>query len=112
MKLPRKDKTVLDYTRTIGLTRFKPLGRNIIVGFGSFAILCLSLFIGSKILKTPIFPLNFLFSAPNIMNPGMLFLGWFIWIYMIRPGLWEEVAFRGVVIPMLSKRYNQYLQNG
>jgi membrane protease YdiL (CAAX protease family) len=26
---------------------------------------------------------------------------------MIRPGLWEEVAFRGVVVPLLSKKYNQ-----
>ena len=26
---------------------------------------------------------------------------------MIRPGLWEEVAFRGVVIPLLSKKYKR-----
>ncbi|MBA7573739.1 hypothetical protein ES708_15537 [subsurface metagenome] len=28
---------------------------------------------------------------------------------MIRPGLWEEVAFRGVILPLLSRKYKQIL---
>jgi membrane protease YdiL (CAAX protease family) len=107
MKLPRKDNTILEYTKTIGLTRFRPLIRNLIVGFGSIIILCCSLYIGAIILGFAYFPPDFLFRAPNPMIPGFAALGWFIWIFMIRPGLWEEVAFRGVVIPLLSKKYKR-----
>jgi len=105
MKLPRKDETILGYTKTIGLTRFKPLIRNLIVGFGSTAILCLTLFIGAIVLGGFYLPFDFLFRDPNAYIPGVAGFGWFIWIFMIRPGLWEEVAFRGVLIPLLSKRY-------
>jgi membrane protease YdiL (CAAX protease family) len=107
MKLPRKDKTILGYTKTIGLTRFKPFVRNLIVGFGSTALLCLSLYIGAFLLGFSYFPPDFLFRDPNPMLPGILSLGWFIWIFMIRPGLWEEVAFRGINIPLLSKKYKR-----
>jgi len=107
MKLPHKEETILGYTKTIGLTRIKPLGRNLIVGFGSTAILCCTLFIGAKLLGFSYFPPDFLFRAPNPMYGGIASFGWFIWIIMIRPGLWEEVAFRGVVIPLFSKRYKR-----
>ncbi|HUW89301.1 MAG TPA: CPBP family intramembrane glutamic endopeptidase, partial [Candidatus Nanopelagicaceae bacterium] len=104
MKLPSKDETILGYTKTIGLTRVKPLGRNLLVGFGSFAIFSGILFIGANLLGVFHFAPEFLFRNPN---PYPFLLGWFIWIFMIRPGLWEEVAFRGVVIPLLSKKYKK-----
>lgn len=107
MKLPLKDENILGYTKTIGLTRIKPLARNIIVGLGSTVILCCVLYIGANLLGVFIFAPDFMFRAPNPIYPGIASFGWFIWIFMIRPGLWEEVAFRGVVIPMLSKKYNQ-----
>jgi len=109
MKLPRKDEPILGYTKTIGLTRVRPLGRNLIVGFGSIFILCCSLFIGANLLGVFYYAPEFLFGDPNPIYPGVYSLGWFIWIFMIRPGLWEEVAFRGVVIPLLSKKYKQIL---
>ncbi|GAF70078.1 unnamed protein product [marine sediment metagenome] len=107
--MPRKDETILSYTKTIGLTRLRPLGRNLLVGFGSTAILCCSLFIGANLLGVFYFIPDFLFWDPNPIYPGVYSLGWFIWIFMIRPGIWEEVAFRGVVIPLLSKKYKQIL---
>jgi membrane protease YdiL (CAAX protease family) len=107
MKLPRKDKSILDYTKTIGLTRVKPLGRNLIVGFGSAFLLCCSLFIGARFLGVFYFAPEFLFRSPNPIYGGFASFGWFIWIFMIRPGLWEEVAFRGVVIPLLSEKFKK-----
>jgi membrane protease YdiL (CAAX protease family) len=105
MKLPRKDETLLSYSKTIGFTRAKPLFRNLVVGFGSAAILCCTLYIGAIILGGFYLPPDFLFRAPNPIYGGVASFGWFIWIFMIRPGLWEEVAFRGVVIPLLSRKY-------
>jgi membrane protease YdiL (CAAX protease family) len=107
MKLPRKDKTILGYTKTIGLTRVKPLGRNLIVGFGSSFIFCCTLFIGANLLGVFVFAPDFLFWDPNPIYGGVASFGWFIWIFMIRPGLWEEVAFRGVVVPLLSRKYKK-----
>ncbi|GAG83124.1 unnamed protein product, partial [marine sediment metagenome] len=95
MKLPRKDDTFLSYTKTIGLTRVKPLGRNLLVAFGSFAIFSFVVFIGANLLGVFSFAPEFLFRNPNPSYMGVASLGWFIWIFMIRPGLWEEVAFRG-----------------
>jgi len=109
MKLPRKEETILGYTKTIGLTRIKPLGRNFLVGFGSFAIFGCTLFIGANLLGVFYFNPEFLFRDPNPSYLGVASIGWFIWIFMIRPGLWEEVAFRGVVIPLLSRKYNKLL---
>lgn len=106
MKLPLKDDSILGYTKTIGLTRFKPLIRNLLVGFGASAIFCCTLFIGGILLGVPAYDTEFLFSNPN---PYPFMLGWFIWIFMITPGLWEEVAFRGVLIPLLSKKYKKIL---
>jgi len=107
MRLPLKDDTFLSYTKTIGLTRAKPLFRNLLVGFGSTVILCCTLFIGANLLGLSYGSFSFLFRAPNPMYGGVASFGWFIWIFMIRPGLWEEVAFRGVVIPLLSKKYKR-----
>jgi len=105
MKLPIEDETFLSYTKTIGLTRGKPLFRNLIVGFGSTAILCGTVYIGAIILGGLYLPPGFLFRNPNRIYGGVASFGWFVWIFMIRPGLWEEVAFRGVVIPLLSRKY-------
>ncbi|MFX0012398.1 MAG: lysostaphin resistance A-like protein [Candidatus Hermodarchaeota archaeon] len=30
-----------------------------------------------------------------------------MWIFMLQPGIWEEVAFRGIPIPLLSRRYTK-----
>ena len=107
MKLPHKDDTILSYTKTIGLTRTKPLGRILLVSFGSFAIYCAVMFIGANLVGEFFFTLEFLFRNPNLSYMGVASLGWFIWIFMIRPGLWEEVAYRGIIVPLLSKKYNQ-----
>jgi membrane protease YdiL (CAAX protease family) len=105
MKLPLKDETILSYTKNIGLTRAKPVIRNLILGFGSTAIFCGTLYIGAIVLGGIYLPPDFLVRNPNPIYGGIASFGWFIWIFMIRPGLWEEVAFRGVVIPLLSKKY-------
>jgi len=109
MKLPRKDETILGYTKTIGLTRVKPLGRNLLLGFGASAIFCCTLIVGGNLLGVPDYNPELLFRDPNPSYLGFASFGWFIWIFMITPGLWEEVAFRGVVIPLLSKKYKKLL---
>ena len=49
---------------------------------------------------------DLLFSPPNPFLPGFLSFGWFRLVYMLRPGIWEEVAFRGVILNLQKKRLN------
>lgn len=109
LKLPYRDETLSDYSRTIGLTKVKPLGRNLLVGLGSFAIFGIVVWIGANLLGTFYWAPEFLFRDPNPLIPGIASFGWFIWIFMIRPGLWEEVAFRGVILPLLSRKYKHII---
>ncbi|GAG96572.1 unnamed protein product, partial [marine sediment metagenome] len=109
LKLPCRDETLSDYSRTIGLTKVKPLGRNLFIGLGSFAIFGIVVWIGANLLGTFYWAPEFLFRDPNPLIPGIASFGWFIWIFMIRPGLWEEVAFRGVILPLLSRKYKQII---
>ncbi len=109
LKLPCRDEKFSDYNKTIGLTKVKPLGRNLLVGLGSFAIFGIVVFVGANLLGTFYWAPGFLFRDPNPLIPGIVSFGWFIWIFMIRPGLWEEVAFRGVILPLLSRKYKQII---
>jgi len=109
LKLPCRDEKISDYFRTIGLTKVKPLGRNLLIGLVSFAIFSIVVWIGANLLGTFIWTPEFLFRDPNPLIPGVASFGWFIWIFMIRPGLWEEVAFRGVILPLLSRKYKQII---
>jgi membrane protease YdiL (CAAX protease family) len=109
LKLPCRDEKFSDYFRTIGITKVKPLGRNLLAGFVSFAIYGTVVWIGANLLGYYYWNPEFLFRDPNPLIPGVASFGWFIWIFMIRPGLWEEVAFRGVIIPLLSRKYKQII---
>jgi len=65
--------------------------------FGAITLL------GSFLLGTYVFDPSVLFGNPDPTT--FLGLGWFLLIYMLIPGIWEEVTFRGVAMPMLLKKY-------
>jgi membrane protease YdiL (CAAX protease family) len=79
--------------------------RNTLLGIGSFVIFSIVVFTGANILGNYIFDPSIIFGNPNPFRSGLAGLGWFLFIYMLIPGIWEEVAYRGVVIPMLLKKY-------
>ncbi|MFW9902619.1 MAG: lysostaphin resistance A-like protein [Candidatus Thorarchaeota archaeon] len=106
MKLPEISESFKDYTNKIHLSTTKPLLRNILLGIGSFVIFGIVVLIGAVTLGDYEFDPSILFGNPNPYRFGLAGLGWFLFIYMLIPGIWEEVAYRGVVIPMLSKKYH------
>ncbi len=107
LKLPKKTISFKEYLEVIHFSTVKPLKRNVSIGIGSFLIFAIIVFIGANILGEYIFEPNILFGSPDPTVPGIFGLGWFLFIYMLIPGIWEEIAFRGVMIPMLSKKYSQ-----
>ena len=104
LKLPNGRETFKQFSSSIGLNKVKPLWKNIIIGVAATVILLLSvLFIGMW-LGTYVFNPDLLFRPPM----SFFSLGWFNLIYMLRPGIWEEVAFRGVILNLQKKRYKQW----
>ena len=97
--------TANDYTEKIHLRPFKPIFRNVLVGVGSFFIFSVVVFIGAITLGHYVFDPRILFGNPSPAGMGFGGLGWFLFIFMLIPGIWEEIAYRGVIIPMLAKKY-------
>jgi membrane protease YdiL (CAAX protease family) len=105
MKLPESSDSFQDYTKKIHLSTIKPLIRNILLGVGSFIVFGIVVLLGAITLGNYIFDPSILFGNPNPFRFGFAGLGWFLFIYMLIPGIWEETAFRGIVFPMLLKKY-------
>jgi membrane protease YdiL (CAAX protease family) len=102
LHLPNGKESFKEWKVTIGLSVFKPLKRNILLGLLAFAIssLCGWLFI--ILFGIYIFNPDAIFGLPRSGN-----LGIFVFIYALRPGIWEEVAFRGIILTLLMKKYSE-----
>jgi len=105
LKLPIINKSFKQYTETIHLSTIRPVKRNILVGIVSFIIFGGIILCGAILLGNYIFDPAILFGNPGQDRSGFAILGWFLFIYMLIPGIWEEVSFRGVMMPMLLKKY-------
>ncbi len=101
MKLPDLTFSFKDYAEKIRLSTLKPIMRNILIGVGSFIIFCIIVLIGAVTLGNYVFSPEILFR-----NPSFAGLGWFLFVIMLIPGIWEEIAYRGVIFPMLSKKHS------
>ncbi len=101
LKLPRKE-SFKAFSRTIGLSTVKPLWLNIFLGVISIVIFGLSLILVGNLLGTWFLDWSILFRNPSITTG----IGWFIFILMLIPGIWEEVAFRGVILNLQLKKYS------
>jgi hypothetical protein len=102
LNLPFKDQKFAEYFDNIGLKKGRYFFKNILIGLTSFAIFAGVVLLGGVLLGNYEFEPDILFSNPTIFN-----LGWFLFIVMLIPGIWEEVAFRGVIIPNLKRKYSQ-----
>jgi len=100
LKLPRKE-SFKAFSRTIGLSTVKPLWRNIFLGVISIVIFGLSLILVGNLFGTWFLDWSILFGNPSIRG-----FGWFLFILMLIPGIWEEVAFRGVILNLQLKKYS------
>ncbi len=102
LKLPKKE-DFKDFSRRIKLSNVKPLWRNLLLGVGTLVLFGLSTVILGILLGTWIFDPGILVRPPT----SILNLGWFLFIIMLRPGIWEEVAFRGVILNLQLKKFTK-----
>ncbi|MBD3196618.1 MAG: CPBP family intramembrane metalloprotease [Candidatus Lokiarchaeota archaeon] len=103
LNLPEKNQTFKGYLNNINLNIDQPILKNIAIGLISFVIFIAITFIGGNLLGNYVFNPDIVFGTPTFFN-----FGWFLFIIMLIPGIWEEVSFRGVMIPMISKKYSRF----
>jgi membrane protease YdiL (CAAX protease family) len=104
--LPNGQESLKEYIKTIGLKPNKKIGRNIVLGISCSIIYFVSTYITGNIFGNYTFNLDVVFGNPKII--GSTFnLGWFLFILMLIPGIWEEVSFRGVISTLNLRKYSR-----
>lgn len=88
------------YLKEIGVTKIKPIFRTIVFGIIAAVITLATMLLTSYLtsLKDGIIA----FTPELLVHPLTLNI-----YTALRPGIWEEVAFRGVILVLLLKRYSK-----
>lgn len=103
LHLPQGDESLSEYFETIGFTHTKPLKQNLVLGVMSFLTFFILGFISLLFFAGEVYiDFNAVFGWPTQSNRGI-----FNFIAMLRPGIWEEVAFRGVILVLLMTKYSK-----
>jgi len=102
LNLPNGKQSLKEYAESIRISPFNPWKRNIFLGLGFAAIVWTFTLIFSLLAGEYIFDLNVIFGWPE---PNRI--GKFLFISSLTPGIWEEVAFRGVILTLLLKKYSE-----
>ncbi|MFX0075686.1 MAG: type II CAAX prenyl endopeptidase Rce1 family protein [Candidatus Hermodarchaeota archaeon] len=101
---PNGHESLREYIKTIGLKPDNKIGRNILLGIGCSIIYFASTAIIGNIFGTFIFNLDVIFGNPGT---SISIYGWFLFIVMLIPGIWEEVSFRGVISTLSLRKYSR-----
>jgi membrane protease YdiL (CAAX protease family) len=102
--LPNGKESLKKYVKTIGLKPDHKIVRNILLGIGCSIIYFISTYIFGNIFGNYIFDLDVIFGNPGT---SISIYGWFLFILMLIPGIWEEFSFRGVISTLNLRKYSQ-----
>ncbi len=102
--LPNGQKHLKEYIKTIGIKSDGKLVRNILLGIGCSAIAFIIRFIAANIFGNYVFAPEVIFGTPG---SSISFYGWFLFVLMLIPGIWEEVSFRGVMMTLNIRKYSR-----
>ncbi|MFX1538358.1 MAG: lysostaphin resistance A-like protein, partial [Promethearchaeota archaeon] len=97
--------TMSKYLEIIKLDKksFSPIGRNIFFALFCVVIFCLGLFLASFLTGEYVFELERIFGLPKDMGDQKVFT----FIFNLIPGIFEEIAFRGVILVLLLRKYSE-----
>lgn len=104
LNLPEGKQSLKEFVKNIGLKFDNKIVRNIMLGIGCSIIFFISTYITANLFGHYIFDLEVIFGTPG---SSIALFGWFLFIIMLIPGIWEEVAFRGVITKLNLRRYSQ-----
>ncbi|MBN1217063.1 MAG: CPBP family intramembrane metalloprotease [Candidatus Lokiarchaeota archaeon] len=103
LSLPYGSKKLNQYLKDIKITNKQNYIKNILIGIISFLIIVFSLYMGSLIFGNYTFSFDRIF---HILDTVYFGLGAFIFLYMLIPAIWEEIAFRGINTSIFKEKYN------
>ncbi|MFW9920565.1 MAG: lysostaphin resistance A-like protein [Candidatus Thorarchaeota archaeon] len=105
LQLPDGRISFAKYVDTIHLDREsgKPYGKNILYAFVYVSVFCLGLLIASLLTGEYVFEIDRILGFPD--NQGNLKS--FGFVFNLIPGLFEEVAYRGVILVLLLRKYSE-----
>ncbi|PWI47647.1 hypothetical protein CEE45_10800 [Candidatus Heimdallarchaeota archaeon B3_Heim] len=96
-----KGLTSRDFLRTIRLHPNQISSRSILLGLTVSISFFICVVLTAMLLG--VYTSNFsLLTSPDYENG----LGWFIFVFALIPGIWEEIAFRGIIFSFLLSRYS------
>ncbi|MHA1902981.1 MAG: CPBP family intramembrane glutamic endopeptidase [Candidatus Thorarchaeota archaeon] len=95
LKVPNGQRTFREYLDDIGLSKFRPVGRNFILAVVSTMLLLVGLLLAALAYGNFVFDL----SVIHPDNSPILLLS-------INAGLWEEIMWRGITVTLLLKRFS------
>ncbi|TXT60392.1 MAG: membrane protein of unknown function [Promethearchaeota archaeon] len=101
LEFPIKHQTFTEYLTEIRIDQVNPWKRNLLLGTLFALIILFSTLMANIIAGDYIFDLNKIFGQPEPGNDGYL-----TFIYNLIPAIWEEIAFRGVIMVILVKKYS------
>jgi membrane protease YdiL (CAAX protease family) len=96
LHLPNGRASFREYLDSIRLIRFKPITRTITFGFVGILIFSLVCLITALIYG------DWEFDPSRVIEPESLLI-----LTAIIPGVWEEVAFRGVILALLLRKFDE-----
>lgn len=105
--VPTKISPFRSYLKSIRLIEFQNLSKLFFIGFTvTIYIIFFAIFLPSTTGDLLLYPEK-VFGQPvrNTEVPEESTMGWFAFIYMLVPGIWEEVFARGIILEILLKKY-------
>jgi membrane protease YdiL (CAAX protease family) len=88
-----------DYVRYLRLNQ--KIVRNIVIGLIISTSFVIAVVLTAIILGVYSSDIEFLVSPDHLSG-----IGWFIFVLALVPGIWEEIAFRGIILSFLVKEYS------
>ena len=106
LRLPNDDRKFSGFLKSIKLSTKNHLLKNIGIGLIVSASFFLSVTIFGNIFGEPIYDLGVILGNPGTSEAYYSF-GWFLFIFMLIPGIWEETSFRGVITSLNERKYSK-----
>jgi membrane protease YdiL (CAAX protease family) len=100
LHLPDGQRSMRDYFVTIKLNRSN-LAQNFFIAIASCIIFSIFTLIGALLAQDYNFDLHRIYGSPDSDSNGG-----FTWLTNLIPAIWEEIAFRGIILTLLLKRFN------
>ncbi len=95
LRVPYGKRTYSEYLEDIKLTKFRPLGRNIVITISMLVIL-----MGSLLLAAVLYG-NFILDFSIIFSENSPFI-----LLAVNAGVWEEIMWRGIFLTLLLRKYS------